>query len=148
MSTKLNFMSENTTIVQNIVYRKKEDVFEVLLLKRTEERGGFWNVVNGTLEESESIDDCRKRELFEEAGIKNILSWSDEISRFNFDYKGKTMTVMAFAAQVTEDQDVVINSEHTEYKWVSFDEAIEMMKFDDDKNGLRICREKLLGKIS
>lgn len=142
-------MSENSsTIVQSIVYRKKGNIFEVLLLKRTEERGGFWNVVNGTLEESESIDDCRKRELFEEAGIKNILSWSDEINRFNFDYKGKTMTVVAFAAQVAEDQDVVINSEHTEYKWVSFDEAIEMMKFNDDKNGLRICRKRLLGKIS
>lgn len=142
-------MSENSsTIVQNIVYRKKGNIFEVLLLKRTEERGGFWNVVNGTLEESESIDDCRKRELFEEAGIKSILSWSDEINRFNFDYKGKIMTVMVFAAQVAEDQDVAINSEHTEYKWVSFDEAIEMMRFEDDKKGLRICRKRLLGKIS
>lgn len=137
-------MSENTTIVQNIVYRKKEDVFEVLLLKRTEERGGFGNVVNGTLEEGESIDDCRKRELFEEAGIKNILSWSDEINRFNFEYRGKIMTVVVFTAQVDEDQDVVINSEHTEYKWVSFDEAIEMMKFEDDKKGLRMCRERII----
>lgn len=137
-------MSKNTTIIQNIVYRKRGDILEVLLLKRTEERGGFWNVVNGTLEDGESIDDCRKRELFEEAGIKNILSWSDEINRFNFDYKGKTMTVMVFAAQVAEDQDIVINNEHTEYKWVGFDEAIEMMKFDDDKQALEKCQALLL----
>lgn len=36
-------------IIQSIVYRKKGQEFEVLLLKRTTERGGFWNVVNGTL---------------------------------------------------------------------------------------------------
>jgi 8-oxo-dGTP pyrophosphatase MutT (NUDIX family) len=77
-----------------------------------------------------------------------VLNWSDEINRFNFDYKGKAMTVVVSAAQVAEDQDIVMNNEHTEYKWVSFDEAIEMMKFEDDKNGLRVCREKLLGKIS
>jgi lipoyl(octanoyl) transferase len=64
-------MAKNlSTIVQNIVYRKKGSIFEVLLLKRTEERGGFWNVVNGTLENGESIDGCRRRELSEEDGIK------------------------------------------------------------------------------
>ena len=133
-------------IVQSIVYRKNDQNFEVLLLKRNEERGGFWNVVNGTLEINESILECRKRELFEEAGIKEVLSWSDEINRFSFKYNNYNIVVLAYAAMVEIDQIVIINEEHTEYKWVDFDEAIEMMKFDDDKNGLVICKNKLLNQ--
>lgn len=132
-------------IVQNIVYRKRKDAVEVLLLKRTEERGGFWNVVSGTLELHESVIDCRKRELLEEAGIKEAISWSDEINRFSFTHNNKPIVVVAFAAKVPEDQEIVINDEHTEYRWVSFDEAIQMMKFDDDKKGLRACWDRLNG---
>lgn len=51
-------MIENSSaIIQNIVYRKRGDIFEALLLKRTEERGDFGNVVNGTLEDGESNDE-------------------------------------------------------------------------------------------
>jgi len=63
-------------IIQTIVYRNKGKEIELLLLKRTAERGGFWNVVNGTLELQESAIDCRKRELFEETGIQDSVSWS------------------------------------------------------------------------
>ena len=107
------------------------------------ERGGFWNVVNGTFEFNETISQCRERELFEEAGIKERLNWSDEINRFSFEYKGYVIVVLVYSVEVTLDQLVTINKEHTEYVWVGFDDAIEMMKFDDDKKGLRICRDKL-----
>lgn len=131
-------------IVQNIVYKKNIDnSFSVLLLKRTEDRGGFWNVVNGTLEINESILNCRSRELQEEAGITNVLSWSNELNRFSFTYKDYVIVVLVYSAEVSSEQNIIINEEHTEYRWVSFDEAINMMKFDDDKNGLIACRDFL-----
>ncbi len=130
-------------IAQTIVYRKKGESFEVLLLKRTKERGDFWNAVNGTLEFDESIAECRARELSEEAGIKDVLRWSDEINRFSFQYHESPFVVVVYAAEVPADQSVVINEEHTEYAWVNFDNALQMMKFDDDKNGLRACQKML-----
>ncbi|MGB2791156.1 MAG: NUDIX domain-containing protein [Candidatus Moraniibacteriota bacterium] len=130
-------------IAQTIVYRKDGGNFEVLLLKRTEARGSFWNVVNGTLECDESIVECRARELSEEAGIKDVLRWSDEINRFSFQYHESPFVVVVYAAEVPADQSVVLNEEHTEYRWVGFDEALQMMKFDDDKNGLQACQEML-----
>ena len=123
-------------IVQSIVYRKNDQNFEVLLLKRNEERGGFWNVVNGTLEINESILECRKRELFEEAGIKEVLSWSDEINRFSFKYNNYNIVVLAYAAMVEIDQIVIINEEHTEYKWVNYKEAKEILSFVEVKETL------------
>lgn len=133
-------------IVQIIVYRIKREGAEFLLLKRTRERGGFWSVVNGTLELNESIIEARNRELLEETGIENVLHWSNEINRFSFQYKGNTMVVLVYGAEVSESQRIVINHEHTEYRWVSFEEAMNMLKFDDDKNGLRNCQKKLMRK--
>jgi dATP pyrophosphohydrolase len=130
-------------IIQNIIYRKKDGNFEVLLLKRTPERGGFWNVVNGTLELNESIVECKKRELMEEVGIQDGVHWNDEIYRFSFPYKDYVIVVIVFSTEVSETQRVIINDEHTEFRWVSFDEATDMLQFDDDKKGLKICKEKL-----
>ena len=124
-------------IIQNIIYRKKGESYEILLLKRSADRGGFWNAVNGTLELQESVIDCRARELFEETAIRDVIHWSDEIHRFSFLYKNDIFVVVAFAAQVNGDQEVVINDEHTEYRWVSFDEASTLLKFDDDKTVLQ-----------
>lgn len=130
-------------IIQNIVYRKKNRDFEVLILKRAEDRGGFWNVINGTLEFGESVPECRDRELLEEAGVKSVLNWTDELHRFSFEYNNHTIVVLVYGAEIEASQSVVINEEHTEYKWVSFDEAIRTMKFDDDKKGLQICQDIL-----
>ena len=139
-------MSKNLPVItQSIVYRTNDQQPEVLLLKRSKERGDFWSVVNGTLELDESVNDCRKRELFEETGIKDVLDWSEEINRFSFEYQDYTIVVLVYVAKVKEDQKVIINNEHTEYKWLKFSEAIKMVKFDDDKNGLQICLQRLAG---
>ena len=130
-------------VIQSIVYRKRKHNFEFLLLKRSADRGNFWNVVNGTLELEESIKMCRDRELFEETGIKNVLNWSDEINRISFEYKGENIMVIVYSAEVTANQRVIINDEHTEYCWVCFEDALNTLKFDDDKNGLRKLYDKL-----
>lgn len=130
-------------IVQSIVYREKNQDFEVLVLKRNAERGGFWNVVNGTLELNESVTQCRSREIREETGIKQVRHWSNEINRFSFVHNGSPLVVIVFAAEVDPSQEVTINEEHTEYRWLSFPEAINLMKFNEDRQGLEICQQKL-----
>jgi dihydroneopterin triphosphate diphosphatase len=51
--------------------------------------------------------------------------------------------VIVFAAEVDPSQEVVINEEHSEYRWLSFPEAMNLMKFDEDRQSLEICRQKL-----
>ena len=133
------------TIVQTIVYKIVNNEPYFLLLKRNENKGGFWTAVNGTLETGESIEECRTRELFEETQIKKVLNWSSEIYKFDFEYKGKIMNVLVFSAQVDEDQQVVLNEEHVQYKWLKFTEALDLLKFADDKKALQICK-KILDK--
>lgn len=138
----IKFMRNKTnTILQIIVYKVINNKPIFLFLKRSEDRGGFWNAVNGTLEVNEDINQCRERELFEETGIRAVLNWSPELHRFNFDFKGRAMTVLVFSAQVDKDQDVIINEEHVDYKWLSFIDAKDILKFDDDKQSLKISNE-------
>lgn len=127
-------------IIQSIVYRVSPGGAEILLLKRTEERGGFWSFVNGTLEVDESAVSCRQRELFEETGITSIKKWSDELHRFSFKYKEHIFVTVVFATEVPLDTRVTINDEHTDYKWASFDEGKNLLKFDDDKLALERCQ--------
>ena len=63
--------SELPIKVQGIVYRQRRggDV-EILLLKRSEEDGGFWQMLTGTMEMNESVEECLVRELWEETGVR------------------------------------------------------------------------------
>ena len=132
-------------IVQSIVYRNNEGNVEFLVLKRSKEKGEFWSIINGTLEINETIIECRNRELNEETGITKTLKWTDEINRFSFTYNDYTVVVLAFAVEIDKDKKVIINDEHTDYKWLNFKDTLKILKYDDEKNGIKICY-KLLNK--
>lgn len=140
-------LEKSLVIVQTIIFRIKDNQPQFLLLKRNKERGGFWNAINGTMELDESIHECQKREVMEETSIENILNWSEELYRFNFNYKGNLMTVIVFSAQVKDDQEIVINEEHVEYKWLYFNDSIKILKFNDDKKSLEICYNYIKNRL-
>lgn len=134
-------------IVQSVVYKITKEGLMFLVLKRNQKRGGFWSIVNGTLEVDETVLQCRIRELGEETGIKRVLAWSEEINRFSFKYNDCTMVVIAYAAKVTPAQRVLINNEHDEYRWMNLGEAVNILKFNDDKNSIHACNQ-LITKLA
>lgn len=98
----------------------------VLLLKRKEEKGGFWQPVTGYVEGHETPLQAAKRELVEETGIR--------LAPHSLDYehvfaRGETLPPIltkenAFVV-VAHDETVKLDaSEHTAYEWVSRGEAV------------------------
>lgn len=88
----------------------------VLLMKRDSlaPEGGSWDFPGGGIEPGESPKEAARRETAEEAG---------------FDYAGPLLKVMkmsngyvAFAALLDEPFVPVINDEHTDYVWATFDD--------------------------
>lgn len=59
--------------IQAIVYYLVNAELQVLLIKRIEQDGGFWQTVTGGLDDGEKLDDAVRREVSEETGIKDIL---------------------------------------------------------------------------
>ena len=90
------------------------------------------------------------RELREETGLKAF-----KITKFNFsgkyDYekilsdrqKFRGQTFSLYSAEVKKSKVKIDNYEHSDYKWVSFSQALKMLKHKDQKKSLKIVDEFL-----
>ena len=132
--------------IECFVFRKNNGIYEFLLLKRIESRGGFWQAVTGGVEEREEITGTVYREVFEETGITG-----NEIIRliknvYNFEFKSKGMEKIfgninikefVFAIEINKSTKIRIDSkEHSGYKWVDYEQALKCLKFDTNKKAL------------
>ncbi len=148
-----------TIQLECIVFRKKNTDFEFLLLKRIPTKGGFWQPVCGGMEEKDkSILDAAFRELKEEANIgqKDILNIFPNIHNFEINRHYltgqtiQTITEHVFGFEIDSNFFININKniypEHEEIKWASFKDALNLLKWEDNKNGLKKLYEILSNK--
>jgi len=135
--------------VMGICYRRKGDSREYLMLLRRPEKGGFWQPVTGGFEEGETIDDCLLRELSEEIALtpKKVTPLL-EVRQFYDKYKGTpwAITECMFGVELTQEMKITLSDEHSEYRWCTLNEAIGLMKYEGNKNSLRLLDDYLVGK--
>lgn len=99
---------------------------KILALKRSHNKEWYankWDIISGTFEENETPEQCLKREIFEETNSQNF-----EIieSKENYIYEkdGKKWLVHPFKILINEE--IIINHEHSEFKWVELEELLEL----------------------
>lgn len=138
-----------TAQLQCIVFRKKENQFEFLLLKRIPEKGGFWQPPCGGMEEDASLIDAAFRELKEEADISkdDVIRVIENVHYFEVDkhyITGQPIpTIKEYVFGMEVDLNFKVNidgniyPEHEEFKWVPIKEALELLKWEDNKEGFR-----------
>lgn len=132
--------------VQVFVFCKNPS-FKFLILKRTPERSGYWQPVCGGVENGEELIEAALREVSEETGIKNIKSIVD--LEYTFTYKETKKGILmdmqdfCFAAEIKNVPDVKLSDEHEEFKWCSYIEAKEYLKWEHNL----IALEKLTENI-
>jgi len=122
--------------VELFVCDRSENDPKILLLKRTDIDGGFWQPITGTLEFKESIRDCIIRELEEETGINNIKSISPEIYRFHWK-KNDYMVVELVYIVDTNQKDVIISKEHSSFRWSSIKETEKLLEKENNRKALK-----------
>jgi len=144
-----------TIQLECIIYRKVNNHFEFLLLKRIPSKGGFWQPVCGGLEEGETKIDACYREILEETGIskEKIVNVIKEVHHFviNKDYLSKNpispQEEFVFGFEINSSEEINIDSniqiEHEAYKWVSFDDAINLLKWKNNKDAFEKLHSKL-----
>ena len=121
--------------------------FKVLILKRTPERSGYWQPVCGGIENGEEPEETVIREIFEETGITTENDIID--LNYTFTYKetknDKLMSMrdICFAVEVHSVSDINLSDEHEEYKWCSYIEAKEYLKWEHNL----IALDKLINKV-
>lgn len=121
---------------------------EFLLLKRVEERGGFWQGVTGAPEVGESLEDAALRELWEETKLVPHSMMQTDISysygvepqwKKNYAPEVRTIDEYVFLADIDPAKKVTISDEHSEYRWCKEDEAQGLLHWEKNRSGLEHC---------
>lgn len=153
-----NFLEQRNMIMKNKLKKRTPNQVEAivysirgnsepsfLMLKRNPDKGGFWQPVTGNVEENESFESAAIREVEEELGVKNILQFVDTGYSYEFTDNNIDQFERVFGVQVSPNQVIRLSPEHTEFKWVSKDEALNVyLKYPGNKKGLRQLYKKII----
>jgi lipoyl(octanoyl) transferase len=138
--------------VQVLVWRRTDAGLQVLMLKRTERDGGFWQPVTGLIEEGESPADAARRETSEETGLRGEPVSLEYVRDFRI---GKRWIggdrpepwinrEHAFALEVDGDPEIRLSpGEHEEVQWTTPDRARELMKWNGNRRALERLEQRI-----
>ncbi|WP_299915573.1 NUDIX domain-containing protein [uncultured Roseobacter sp.] len=125
--------------------RRTQARHEVLLLKRTQTLIGAWCQVAGSIEEGETAWQTALRELDEETGLQpETLCSADTCEQFYEADRDAITIAPVFVAFINSAATVSLNHEHSEYRWVSFEEAREMVAFGGQRRVLSWIEDEFI----
>ena len=131
--------------VDSYIYRKTENGPVFLMLKRSPGKyyEHLWQGVAGKIEKGETATQTIIRELNEETGMKpKTLFAADHIASFYDVRNDRILMVPIFGIEV-ENSEVKLSEEHSEYKWASFEEALTLLTWKGQKEGLRTVHDEI-----
>jgi dATP pyrophosphohydrolase len=132
--------------VDSYIYRNTATGPIYLMLKRNTGKyyEHLWQGVAGKIEKGETAWQAVVRELEEETGKKPVKVFvADHIASFYDARKDRLQMVPIFGIEV-DNSEVQLSEEHSEYKWVSFEEALTLLTWKGQKEGLRIVHDEIM----
>lgn len=123
---------------------------EYILLERKLHWSG-WEFPKGGIDEGETAIETVKREVFEETGLVPInIKKYDVIGKYPYqkilndrpEYAGQTYEL--FSAEVVDGYIKFDPREHSNFIWLSFEDAMKRLTWEDQKKCLRIVHKSLV----
>ena len=118
-----------------------------LVLRRTPERHGYWNLVAGALEWGEEAAAAARRELREETGlvaeVRELERYAYDLAdeppdvRARFAPEVETVQLHTFLAEAPPGWEPVLDEEHDAYRWCSADEAVALLAYPEPREAVR-----------
>lgn len=126
---------------------------EFAIFRRSSHVDEWWQGVTGGAEGDETAEQAARREMFEEAGIPSdtplipldsVASIPTSFFRDRDLWGPDTYVVpqRAFGVEL-RDPTIVLSDEHTEFRWVRYDEAAGMLRWDNNKTALWELHERV-----
>ncbi|MFA6022604.1 MAG: NUDIX domain-containing protein [Candidatus Pacearchaeota archaeon] len=135
-----------------VVYKKEKGKVSYLLLKRKLHWTG-WEFPKGGIEPGETAMQTIYRELKEETNLKPIkITAHDYEGKYNYDKKTKQdkkrkgyfgQSFKLYSVKIKSRNVKLDKKEHETYKWASFNEALDLLTWVDQKNSLNIVNKSL-----
>jgi len=116
-----------------IVFRRDEkNGIEILLIQDAKDR---WTIPKGHIEEGETAQQTAKREIGEEAGLKDVevLGWLGKIHfRYRRIDKLVLMTTQIYLVRAKGDTDAIQKEEWMNgIQWFKFHDALDAIEYED-----------------
>lgn len=138
-----------------IVCRKQGEP-KYLMFKRSPKSGGFWQGVTGAPFANEEIEIAAKRELFEETCIganKEVISLDfgycfPLLGEWKKSYRPEVEKIVekVYFTFVDNFAEPRLSHEHEEFKWCSYQECLDLLKWPNNKESLHVLHKKLNAK--
>ena len=131
-----------------VVYKISGGEPVYLVLKYAHQYSAYWEFPKGKIEPGETAEKTALRELYEEAGIDSVTisdAFSEDIY-YNFRDKAgeKVSKTVTFFLATTDDVEVVLSEEHSDYAWLNFEPAYNRLTHENAKNILIKVHEFLM----
>ena len=144
-------MSRAPLQVHVLPYHRAEDGEVWYALFRRAD-AGYWQGIAGGGEDDETPLQAAQRETHEEAGIESKDGWVEletmsmipveQVCGFAWGEYVLVIPNRCSAVEV-ESRDLTLSDEHIEYRWMSYDEAMESLHWEDNKNALWELHQRL-----
>ncbi len=125
-----------------VFHKEKGEIFYLFLLAPSvsNKKEFYFDFPKGHVEKGEKDIETAKRELKEETGIEGayFLPGFKEWIKYFFKKDGENFFKIAvFFLVETKKKEVTLSSEHVDYKWFTFTEALENITFENTKRVLK-----------
>ena len=139
----------NCRIIEICVFKISRGQPEYLLLHRAEREKvypGIWQLLSGTIEKNERTYDAALREFKEETRLKVRRFWVAPFvnSFYEPDYDAINLSPL-FVVEVEGRSVPHLSSEHSEYGWFPYEQALEKLVWPGQRAGLKIAHECIVG---
>ncbi len=106
---------------------------------------GVWSYVAGHIESGEAGWQAALRELREETALAPESFWATSFCEQFYAVRSDSIELVpAFVARVADDAEVHLNGEHSAYRWVSLDEAFELLPFGGQRELIAYVRREFV----
>ena len=138
--------SATATSAGGIVYRFRDSIPQLVIGRRKREKDSqTWTLPKGTPNAGESLEQTALREVCEETGLTvRIMSPLDAI-HYDFVQRGTRIhkTVHYFMMEPTGGSLENHDHEFEEVRWVSFDDAANLLSFETERSLVALAATRL-----
>ena len=133
-------------------YRKNKKLKCIQYCLFLREDLGVWQGIAGGVEDNETIEQSARREMFEESSIpynSNLIVLSSfasmpaaNISKTKWEKDVYVVKEYSFGV-CADGIRIKLSNEHKKFKWVNYNEAIDLLKWHSNKNALWELNERI-----
>ena len=138
------YKKNNNKILYAIFYRNSHPIWQFISGGGENNENPIKTVIREIKEET-SLTIERKR--VKQLDSRTTIPVLNITGNYTWGPKVYVIPEYTFAVEILSDDNIRLSSEHKEYKWVEYDEAMNKLKYDSNKTALWELNEKIKNRV-